>query len=95
MRVKSIILRRMANLRRSLPAEYILPIALLFTLSFGCLFGLLFHLTNVQDEMQRQSEVRLVEQVTSSAVKLSDHDLRDYAVWDEAVYRLVHRFDEE
>ena len=87
--------RRLALIGRLLPAQYILPIALLLALSFGCLFGLLIHLTSVQDRMERRREVELVNQSIASAISLSDHDLRDYAVWDEAVFRLVRRFDRQ
>lgn len=91
--MQNFVLRRISAWRRLLPAQYLAPIALLLTLSFGCLFGLLLHLTNVQDDMGRQREIELVNQASASAVRLSDHDLRDYAVWDEAVFRLVNRYD--
>ena len=87
--------QNISSVERALPPEYLTPIALLLTISFACLFGLLLHLTNVQDRLQQNREVELVENVTRSATRLADHDLRDYAVWNDAVVHLVDRFDLE
>ena len=93
--MRSRLASRIAEIRRQFPLEYLLPIALLLTLSFGCLFALLFHLTDVQDRMQRQRETGLIESAARSILQLADHDLREYAVWDQAVERLVIQFDRE
>ena len=93
--MRSFLVRQIAVLRQQMPAEYLVPIALLLALSFGFLFVLLFHLTRVQDMMERHKEIALAEQAISSAVRLSDRDLRDYAIWDDAVIHLVQDFDQE
>lgn len=87
-------LPRLSHFRRYLPAQYLLPIALLLALALGGLFGMLFHLTDVQDRMEIEQEAELVGNAVEGAKRLSDHDLRDYAQWDEAVVHLVHRFDQ-
>ena len=87
--------KTMASVERALPTQYLTPIALLLTMSFACLFGLLLHLTALQDRLQESRDIELVENVARSAARLADHDLRDYAVWNEAVVHLVDRFEHD
>ena len=81
------------SIRRRSSLAYIGPLAFLLILSFGSLFGLLYHLTIPQDRLEHQREVALVENATVSTVRLAAHDLRDYAIWDEAVTHMVTEFD--
>jgi len=78
---------------RHLPTQYLVPIALLLAVSFGALFALLFHLTSVQDRMEREREIEVVRNSVDHAKQQAEFDLGDYAVWDEAVIHLVQRFD--
>ena len=84
---------RLNRLKRYLPAQYLLPIVLLIGTSLSFIFVMILHLTNVQDRMERDREVEIVETAVKNAAEMVVHDLRDYAMWDEAVRHLVHRFD--
>lgn len=84
---------RFSRLKRYLPAQYLLPIALLIGTSFSFIFVTLLHLTNVQDRMERTREIEIVQTAVKNATEMVAHDLRDYAMWDEAVRHLVLRFD--
>ncbi|MEJ7933045.1 EAL domain-containing protein [Sphingobium sp. AN558] len=75
------------------PLTHLWPILLLVGLSLGCLFALLFHLTTVQDSMERGRERQLVENAFRTAATMTLRDMRDYAIWDDAVVHLVRRFD--
>ena len=78
---------------RHLPTQYLVPIALLLAVSFGALFALLFHLTSVQDRMEREREIEVVRNSVDHAKQRAEFDIADYAKWDDAVIHLVLRFD--
>ncbi|MBB5687525.1 putative bifunctional diguanylate cyclase/phosphodiesterase [Sphingobium boeckii] len=70
-----------------------MPIALLIGTSFSFIFVMLLHLTHVQDKMEQTREIEIVQTAVRNAAEMVVHDLRDYAMWDEAVLHLVQRFD--
>ena len=85
----------LARLPWYLPLPHLWPILLLVGLSLGCLFALLFHLTAMQDRMEQGRERQLVENAFRTAKEMTLRDLRDYAMWDDAVVHLVRRFDSD
>ena len=79
--------------RRYLPMQYLLPVLLLLVTSFGCMLALLFHITAMQDQIQRSREIQFARGAFDNAANLVLRDLQDYAKWDEAVLHLTQHFD--
>ena len=74
---------------RPLVSQYLLPIGLLLAFGLGGLFAVLFHLTALQDQVERQREIGLVANSLESNATATANNLSDYAFWDEAVRNIV------
>lgn len=73
------------SLQQRMPAQYVSPVLLLLGTCFVSIFLLLFLSTRTQDSLQRQREAEALDRVLHTAGLMVQHDLQDYAQWDDAV----------
>jgi len=83
------------KLIRRVPARYLWPLLLLLGLCFGSIFGLVFVTTASQDRLEAARETRTLEAALETSVAMVQHDLQDYAKWDDAVRHIAHDFNAE
>lgn len=76
-------------------SHFLLPILAVVTICFAALAGLLLWLTQAQDRMALERETELVRTALSARLEAMRVLVKDYGRWDEAVNRLVVRFDPE
>lgn len=88
-----VVSERIEALRQRLPAQYLSPVLLLLGTFFVGIFLLLFLSTRSQDAMQRQRETQALNTFLQTSAELVQHDLQDYAKWDDAVRHITLRLD--
>ncbi|MET0240780.1 MAG: bifunctional diguanylate cyclase/phosphodiesterase [Sphingobium sp.] len=80
-------------LLRRFPAQYLLPLSLLVGLCFGAILILLFVTTSSLDRMEAARERKTLAAAIDTSVEMVQHDLQDYAMWDDAVRHIAADFD--
>jgi diguanylate cyclase (GGDEF)-like protein len=80
-------------LRVSVPRQYLWPLLSLLGVCFGFIFLLIFLSTRAQDAQQLERERQALGGVFATASAMVQHDLQDYAKWDDAVRHIGSRFD--
>lgn len=83
------------KLRRYVPTQYVVPLLFLLGTCFVSIFLLLFLSTRTQDTMERQREAEAIETRLQTAAYMTQHDLQDYAKWDDAVRHVSRGIDGE
>ncbi len=74
------------------PARYLWPLLLLLGLCFGSILGLIFVTTASQDKLEAERSTRTLEAALQTSVAMVQHDLQDYAKWDDAVRHIATNF---
>lgn len=77
------------------PQQYLLPLLLLLGSCFGSIAVMLFVTTASQDRMEAVRERHTMQRALENAAQLVEHDLQDYAKWDEAVRHIARDFEPE
>lgn len=76
-------------------SAFLLPIGLIVASAVTALFGGLFVLTRIQDEMEAGRERNMAATVVAARADYMRRLMIEYAHWDEAASRLVLTLDEE
>jgi sensor domain CHASE-containing protein len=77
----------------SVPRQYLWPLLSLLGVCFGFIFLLIFLSTRAQDAQQLERERQALGSVFTTASAMVQHDLQDYAKWDDAVRHIGSSFD--
>jgi diguanylate cyclase (GGDEF)-like protein len=88
-------LKRLRTLRQRMPAQYISPVMLLLGTCFASIFLLLLLSTRTQDTMQRQRETEALSRAMHITTLMVQHDLQDYAKWDDAVRHISRGVEQD
>lgn len=80
------------SLIQRVPARYLWPVLLLLGLCFGSILGLILVTTSAQDRLEAERETRTLEAALATSVAMVEHDLQDYAKWDDAVRHISADF---
>ncbi|MCW2380848.1 MULTISPECIES: putative bifunctional diguanylate cyclase/phosphodiesterase [unclassified Sphingobium] len=80
------------SLIQRVPARYLWPVLLLLGLCFGSILGLILVTTSAQDRLEAVRETRTLEAALATSVSMVEHDLQDYAKWDDAVRHISSDF---
>lgn len=83
------------KLLQRVPAQYLWPLLLLLGLCFGSILGLIFVTTASQDRLEAARETRTLSAALETSVAMVQHDLQDYAKWDDAVRHIALRFSRD
>ncbi len=86
---------RAFNIRRHLPPQHSWPVLWLLTISFGCMFLLLYASTRSQDAAHLEREAETLKGAIQNATNMATRDLQDYARWDDAIRHTADGVDNE
>lgn len=84
--------RSAGRVAKYLPAQYAIPVVALLVTCFGSILVLLLVTTAAQDRMQVERERQALETALATAEGMTQHDLQDYAKWDDAVRHIAQGF---